>query len=317
MNKKGFTFIEMLGVITILVIISLIILVVVDKSLKDSSGTIYNVQLENIKSAAKMWMTDNIELIPDKGYYTITLGHLLDGGYISPDIKEMIDSNVYNDGMLIRIALNDVVFVPNDSYEYLSFIGTNGNQYINLGYKAKTNTMVELDFQLYENENSYEPAVTNFNNIIGIDTLESNKFNVNFGADDNQFNQLFYWVDVPYVAGGPTYSYIYNDVLKRSIMTVKSGSATYQGVSHDIEVKSSDNEGNMVLFGSYSAAINGIVPFGRYNSKIYNFRIYEGEELVRDLVPLYRKSDGVAGLYDFINDVFYESDGSSDFLFIR
>ena len=317
MNKKGFTFIEMLGVITILVIISLIILVVVDKSLKDSSGTIYNVQLENIKSAAKMWMTDNIELIPDKGYYTITLRHLLDGGYISPDIKEMIDSNVYNDGMLIRIALNDVVFVPNDSYEYLSFIGTNGNQYINLNYKAKTNTMVELDFQLYENENSYEPAVTNFNNIIGIDTLESNKFNANFGADDNQFNQIFYWVDIPYVSGGPTYSYIYNDVLKRSIMTVKSGSATYQGVSHDIEVKSSDNEGNMVLFGSYSAAINGIVPFGRYNSKIYNFRIYEGEELVCDLVPLYRKSDGVAGLYDFINDVFYESDGSGDFLFIR
>lgn len=317
MNKKGFTFIEMLGVITILVIISLIILVVVDKSLKDSSGTIYNVQLENIKSAAKMWMTDNIEVIPDKGYYTITLGHLLDGGYISPDIVELVDRDVYNKGMLVRVGMNDVIFVPNDSYEYLEYIGTNGNQYINLGYKAKTNTMVELDFQLYENENSYSKSNTIYNTIIGVDNPQGDRFNVNFGGDINQFNVLYYWVDATYVSGGPTYFQMYDNVLKRSVMNVKSGSATYQGISHNIEIKHNDNISNMTLFGSYSSSKGIVVSFNRYNSKIYNFRIYEGEELVRDLVPLYRKSDGVAGLYDFINDVFYESDSSSDFLFIR
>ena len=42
-------------------------------------------------------------------------------------------------------------------------------------------------------------------------------------------------------------------------------------------------------------------------------KIYDGETLVRDLVPCYRKSDNVVGMFDIVNDVFYTNSGTGEF----
>lgn len=108
MKKNGFTFIEILGVITLLALLSIIVLVTVDKSLKDSKNTLSDVQIENIKSAASMWRTDNIELIPDSGYYTITLGYLIDNGYID-EVIDPSNETIYNRNLVINVGINDIL----------------------------------------------------------------------------------------------------------------------------------------------------------------------------------------------------------------
>jgi hypothetical protein len=40
--------------------------------------------------------------------------------------------------------------------------------------------------------------------------------------------------------------------------------------------------------------------------RIYSCKLYNGEELIKDLIPCYRKSDNVRGMYDLINGVFHE-----------
>ncbi len=45
-----------------------------------------------------------------------------------------------------------------------------------------------------------------------------------------------------------------------------------------------------------------------------NIKIYNGNTLLRNYIPCYRVSDGAAGLYDLVNNVFYDSDGSSNYL---
>lgn len=108
MKKNGFTLIEVLGVIAVLALISTIVLITVDKSLKDSKNTLSSIQLENIKSAANMWKADNIESIPDTGYYTITLGDLIDSGYT----KDVIDINTnsnYDRNIIINIGMNEIL----------------------------------------------------------------------------------------------------------------------------------------------------------------------------------------------------------------
>ena len=40
--------------------------------------------------------------------------------------------------------------------------------------------------------------------------------------------------------------------------------------------------------------------------RIYSCKVYSGEELVKDFVPCYRKSDDARGMYDLINGVFHE-----------
>lgn len=108
MRRNGFTLIELLGVLTLIALISGLVVISIDKSLKDSRDTLSSVQVENIKSAANMWKTDHIELVPDTGYYVLTLGDLIDAGYID-SVMDIKTGEVYNRNIVIKVGLNDIV----------------------------------------------------------------------------------------------------------------------------------------------------------------------------------------------------------------
>ena len=47
--------------------------------------------------------------------------------------------------------------------------------------------------------------------------------------------------------------------------------------------------------------------------KVYSFKIYNEEELIRDYIPCYRRIDGEAGLYDMVEEKFYSNIGKGTF----
>ena len=47
--------------------------------------------------------------------------------------------------------------------------------------------------------------------------------------------------------------------------------------------------------------------------RVYSFKAYEYDVLIRDMIPCYRKADQVIGMYDLVNDVFYTNSGSGTF----
>ena len=64
MDKKGFTLIEVIGVVIILASIVLIITPNINNSLKNSKNKAFDVQIEEIKSATKSWVALNSENTP-------------------------------------------------------------------------------------------------------------------------------------------------------------------------------------------------------------------------------------------------------------
>ena len=173
MNNKGFTLMEILGVITLLAILSTLIILSVNKSLKDSKETLYQQQIEEIKAAAGMWRTDNIEIIPDNDYYIVSLQQLKDEGYIKKDIINPKTDAPF-DNITLGVSLNDIKVDNQDNlltlsgYTRLDYIKSTGTQYIILDYKAKTNTEIRLDIEFIENENLNSDSANN--NIIGKET---------------------------------------------------------------------------------------------------------------------------------------------------
>lgn len=316
MNNKGFTLMEILGVITLLAILSTLIILSVNKSLKDSKETLYQQQIEEIKAAAGMWRTDNIEIIPDNDYYIVSLQQLKDEGYIKKDIINPKTDAPF-DNITLGVSLNDIKVDSQDSlltlsgYTRLDYIKSTGTQYIILDYKAKTNTEIRLDIQFVENDNTN--LANQSNNIIGRDQTDGiNTFSINFGSLVNQRSEIFYWVDKTYASGeGEMKSKGYNSLTPRSTMTVKSGSATFQDATLEVATKTADNTENMVLLGNFNTTQNKVVAFNRYDAKVYGFQIYEGETLVRNFVPY--KKNNEAGLYDLVNNKFYTSDGTGSF----
>jgi len=49
------------------------------------------------------------------------------------------------------------------------------------------------------------------------------------------------------------------------------------------------------------------------NGRIYSFKLYDNNVLIRNFIPCYRISDNEIGLYDVVNDVFYTNDGTGTF----
>lgn len=87
MRKKGFTLVELLASITILALLALIAIPAISKQIKNGKSDLYNSQIENIKSAALAWGTDNLFKLPeDDTCITVTLGYLKDGGYIDSSV---------------------------------------------------------------------------------------------------------------------------------------------------------------------------------------------------------------------------------------
>jgi hypothetical protein len=253
---------------------------------------------------------------------------------ISESNKKIFNANIpiYNDlfkdtnfGINIVYPYNDIETTNNYGYKYipptesyisLPYIKTNGNQYINLNYAAKINTEIRLDIELIENSNTNVASMPS--NIIGRDANnDNNTFTVNFGSNANESNILFYWVDTTYSSGAVAKNKTYDNVTSRSMMIVKSGSATFQGITHEIAIKTGTCLDNMVLLGSYTSSMSpaGIYAFNRYDTKIYGFQIYEGDTLVMNLTPAKSRETNKIGLYDTITNNFYTSNGSSDFIY--
>lgn len=329
-NKKGFTLVEVLAVIVVLGLISVIIVPKVINTVNDSEKKSYEASVNNLVKAlngisadkrANLISFEGCSIDFDNDVNTCTdldfSGELPTSGSIIVDSNGNVNGSVGYEDSIFNIINNKVLF--NDyiiGYQELDYIMSDGNQYINLGYAAKKNTEIRLDMELIENENTMLSSMTGNVNIIGRDAItENNAYTVNIASSGaGAQNHIYYWIDKTYASGATAYFRRYSSVTPRSTMVVKSLSATFQGKTIEVAKKTEDNVDNMTLLGSFNSDQNKILPFNRYDAKIYGFQIYEGENLVHDYVPSLRVSDGVAGLYDNVDKLFYSSDGFEQFI---
>ena len=68
---------------------------------------------------------------------------------------------------------------------------------------------------------------------------------------------------------------------------------------------------NIHLFCTYRETFTDYSLSGVH--RFHYFKLYDNGSLIKHLIPCYRKTDQVAGLYDLVNDVFYTNDTSGIF----
>lgn len=106
MNKKGFTLVELLGVITILGLLGLVVVPVISNIISDNKKSLYESQISNIKIGVANFVSENVFSldISEGESIGITLGKLQSMGYISEDIKDPITREFFDDDMVIIIS---------------------------------------------------------------------------------------------------------------------------------------------------------------------------------------------------------------------
>ena len=116
-SKKGFTLIELIGVVTLLALIALVVYPAINSVIKNSKEKAYKDQIELLIKAAKEWGIDNAEDLPEEGgTMSLSISSLLQGGYITNDdvIDPRQSGNTLSGTIIIRYDKNQYV------YEYSS-----------------------------------------------------------------------------------------------------------------------------------------------------------------------------------------------------
>lgn len=210
---------------------------------------------------------------------------------------ELLTVNVSADsgsvsGFEVTISKQEVVGVAT-KYTRLEYIESNGTQYIDTGFKPNNNTRVLMDICVTQG-------------------VTSSFFGTRSGANTQTFT-----------------AFCLSTTSLRSDYNTTQKTLTINGVGERVIV---DADKNSFSYGNYttthsSGAFN--CPYNLYllqnnyqgsaddNScmyaKLYSCKIYDNGTLVRDYIPVLR-SDGIAGLYDAVNDIFAASSGSGNFI---
>ena len=108
MNKKGFTLVELLGVIVILSILALISIPIINSIVKDSQKQVKESNIDTILEAAYSYTLDediDIELPENNNEsISITLDTLKKSGYLKKEIKNADTKEPYADTCTVTIT---------------------------------------------------------------------------------------------------------------------------------------------------------------------------------------------------------------------
>ena len=174
-------------------------------------------------------------------------------------------------------------------YTQLEYIESTGTQYINTNVISSYNLTLETSIAITE-----EHPTTKYRSLFGNEA----SWVMNFVEDSTGIR----WV------GQDINMYITTYSLNEKMFIYAGKDFMYKnGVSIP---RSAD--GNSVSYGNFliGKGYNN-TTIGKF--KLYNFKIYDSGELVRDFVPAKRNKDSIIGLYDLVEHKFYTNQGTGTF----
>lgn len=100
--KKGFTLIELMTVIVLLAGILLLIVSTFTKTIANSKEKTYQIQINNLKQAAKKWAMENPGFLSQEESLHLDLDALIEAGYLkNDDIVDPRNNNPMNGCIII------------------------------------------------------------------------------------------------------------------------------------------------------------------------------------------------------------------------
>ena len=188
------------------------------------------------------------------------------------------------------------------NYQEVEYIQSSGTQYINLNFIPNQDTGIEM--------NVIPMQVTAANAGVGF---------IPYGAGQSYNSNTFECYSTPDGYLEFNYAQQYQTQLvaisigtKIKIFQNKNNVLVYNEagnviLNHNFIYSNFTSPRNLVIFG-----INrGNILCG--HQKIYDCKIFNNNNKIYELIPCYRKTDKIAGMYDIINNVFYTNAGTGSF----
>lgn len=171
-------------------------------------------------------------------------------------------------------------------YNQLYYAESSGSQYITLGFRVTNNSRVVCKFQIPE---SHEIESGTVNYIVG----NGGTYSYGFAVTSTGNFRAYY--------GGQGYSIKIGDHNIHEIDINKNRVYLDGELVYEFEQAEFTGSYNLYLFGASMTQST----YNRGFSKIFYCKVYENGVLIRDFIPVERKSDGKTGVFDKSNLAFY------------
>lgn len=312
-NKKAFTLIEVIGVVTILALMLLLAVPAMTKTLKRNEQKKYDHYIDNLKLATESYVVDRLkEGVTIGDVYYITLGDLIDEEFVQETIKNPENGGTLSRNTQIAVIKNldgtrdykvkEHYLLPSD-YTLVEYIESTGTQYIDTGIVPTNDTGVEIVY--------YPTNVTASQYILG--SRDGATGNIAYAL--NGASSRTDW-DIRH-DGQTTFSNVNRTNNKfNSKMILKNGRVDWSITNLD-----TNSSVNIVASNKTVTAQKNLMLFA-YNNvnihkglRVYSCNIYDEELVVREFVPCYRNSDNEVGLFDLVNLKFYTNKGTGEFTY--
>lgn len=234
------------------------------------------------------------------------------------DFSKVLEVNI-PEGIAVKISVGDKVLwerpglLPS-AYQQVSYIETDGNQYIDTGVLA-SNYSGGIRYVFNGHITGYDPSGTN-HYLFGC--LNNGKRSGNVSFNDNLTGKPF----IVYIGGSSSNIFRAPAILNKDILLeafCKSSSIDdLKAMVNNVSFTRSDGTytpTEMPNANIYLLWCNGVgstsIPI---QAKLYYFTMDAADGTpIRNFIPCYRKNDGEIGLYDTVDGIFYSNQGSGTF----
>ena len=244
------------------------------------------------------WKFGSLEITPDTAYQPSFIDIILKGNTALTLVNAKANSLEY----LKLFGGTEQRNLPSGYTEY-EYLRSSGTQYIDLGYKGKGNTKVEIKFRYYQTSSE-----TGSGRVFGSrDTSTSNAFAIGStsGVVANTGNKIFWCYD------GQSF-YIPDNTFALDEWQTVVFSATEHTINgatkgDDYTVTTFETPDNLKLFAFDSGGTNSVGYVDIAYCKLWD----DDGTLVRDLVPA--KYGTTYGMYDKVSNTLLPNAGTGDF----
>jgi hypothetical protein len=186
-------------------------------------------------------------------------------------------------------------------YQEVEYLESTGTQWIKTDIESRFTIEYESDITFTENQDSYSVGCKDGSQRISGNGYWNGTFQIGYGGSYKNFSIGGIKINTRYKLKtilAPDNQNVYvNDVIK--------GTSTFSKTTDTLTGK------HIAIFG---ALIDDTTIGQACKAKLYSLTIRDGDTLLGNFIPCYRKSDFEPGMYDTVSKSFYTNSGTGTFL---
>ena len=211
--------------------------------------------------------------------------------------------SIYKNGIWVQSSINERL-LP-EGYTQIEYLESTGTQWIDSNVITSEKISYEAEGSIIEQTDTSDAAFCG--------TRDTGNNNTRFITWWNDYTVTGGRINQSYYTNGDSADYV-TEYAKKYKISMKNKVFSINDTVQKVFTGTITNPNNLT-FALIALKYNATTTDSRrFKGRIYYFKIWNENILVRDFIPAIRNTDQKPGMYDVVNNIFYINMGTNEFI---